>query len=164
MVVEAVTTAVLAGLFYLILRRSRLGQTPPFAPPPARERREPTAEEKTSALFAEGEAHLKAGRFSEAEAKFRSVERVNPKYPKLKNRLGIVFLEKGDYKRAVEAFEQAVREDPQIPSRHLNLAMAYKAMNKYSLAKRSLEKAIELAPENTKYQLLIKELEEEMNR
>lgn len=156
MIPEALTTVALAGMFYMILRRVNIRSGRPA------ELAEPAVEKgewSVTDLFAEGEVLLKSERFEEAAAKFLAVERQQPNYPKLANRLGIIYLEKGEYEKAVKAFEKAVREDPTKAVRHVNLAMAYKAVGKDAFAKRSLEQAINLAPENDKYKYLLAEIE-----
>ena len=159
MIAEAVTTIALAGLVYLILRRVSVPMMPGESrPPPVRKRETPPPASELDVLFAQAEEQLKAGKYDEAEKRLLSLERRQPHYPKLYNRLGIAYLEQGDYQRAVEAFERAVREDPQKASRHANLGMAYLQINKYSLAKKSLERAVELDPANEKYQRLLEEI------
>lgn len=158
MIVEILTTAALAGVFYLLLRRSQVL----LPKSETRQRKEPAVEPVLSLdqLFREGEDFLRQGKFSEAEGKFLEVKLHNPRYPKIDNRLGIVYTEKGEYARAVESFEQAVRENPMKAARHANLGVAYVHLKKIGLAKHSLERAIELSPANERYKQLLKELAE----
>jgi len=162
MIAETVTTVALAGLVYLFLRRlpllqgkERLREVPRRTISLKTEPDHPRAE--LDALFAEAERDLKAGHYPDAEKKLLVLERRQPHYPKLYNRLGIVYLEQGSFQRAVEAFERAVREDPAKSSRHANLGMAYLQVKKYSLAQKSFERAIEIEPKNDKYQELLEE-------
>ena len=128
-----------------------------------REQKEATAVPITNVdhLFREGEEFLKKGQLPEAEQKFLEIKLQNPRYPKIDNRLGIIYMEKGEYGRAIEAFERAVREDPTKAARHANLGVAYAQMKKYSLSRQSLKRAIELAPANERYKLLLEEIEKD---
>ena len=157
MTAEIVTTAALAGIFYLVLRKVSLPTGSRARP--ASEKTELKLENKLTSLFKEGEAALREGKLGEAEQKFLEVKLSEPRFPRVDNRLGIVYLEKGENEKAVEAFEQAVREDPTKAARHANLAIAYSQIKKYSLAKKTLERALELAPENERYKRLLEELE-----
>lgn len=158
MIAEAVTTIGLAGLLYFLIRRFLPG-------PPGEKLSTPESPGKRIApataldkLFVEAEGYLRVGLYNEAELKLLEIERLNPHYPKLYNRMGIVYLELGEYQKAVESFEHAVLEDPAKASRHANLGMAYLQVKKYSLAKKAIERALEIEPNNEKYKRLLNDV------
>ncbi len=166
MIAEAIATIGLAGLIYLLIRRflPALPGGPGESKPSAfASMLHPAAnagqiDPALNRLFAQAEEHLRAGRFNEAELKLLEVERINPHYPRLYNRLGIVYLETGEPQKAVAAFEHAVLGDPSKAARHANLGMAYLKAKKYSLAQKALERAVEIDPGNAKYRRLLEEV------
>jgi tetratricopeptide (TPR) repeat protein len=157
MVAEIITTAALAGIFYLLLARFA-GDFRALPSPPVAEKKE-DYERTVEEVFAQGEELLRKDKFAEAKAKFLEVERRGG-HPKIHNRLGIVYLETREHQKAVQVFEEAVREDPSKAVRHANLAVAYKEAKKFTLAKKSIEKALELDPGNEKYERIRKEMVE----
>jgi tetratricopeptide (TPR) repeat protein len=98
------------------------------------------------APFEEGVTALKAGRFDQAEAAFKSVLRGGGDLAYVHNNLGIVYQGRGQHPQAVAAFREAIRRDPRYVAPRVGLGASLAALGQLPEATRELEQALVLAP------------------
>jgi protein O-GlcNAc transferase len=116
------------------------------------------------APFEEGVKALKAGRFDEAEAAFKSVLRRGGDLAYVHNNLGIACQGRADHAQAVAAFRDAIRRDPRYVAPRIGLGSSLLALGRAAEANRELQQAVSLAPRESLARLqLAKAYEQERN-
>jgi tetratricopeptide (TPR) repeat protein len=103
---------------------------------------------EASKHFAEGVAHLQAGRLQEAERELRRAASLDPANAQAHNLLGSIYDRLGDSARAEAAFREAIRLEPSVPGFHNNLGISYLRQNRVEDAARVFTRALELDPQN----------------
>ena len=93
-----------------------------------------------------GEAHLKAGRFKEAEEAFRGMLQIDPEYAPALMRLGLVFNAADRHEEAAQNVRRVVEREPANAAAHEILAEALYGLQKYEEAAASAERALKLSP------------------
>jgi tetratricopeptide (TPR) repeat protein len=96
--------------------------------------------------LADGQAHLEAGRFAEAEEAFRSAVEARPDSAEAHYFLGLAHLRQDEDLLAAEAFEAALAIDPGLPGAHSSLGIAYYELGRHEEAEEQLERAVQLDP------------------
>jgi protein O-GlcNAc transferase len=98
-------------------------------------------------LKAQGDAHLKAGRYAEAEACYRQVMESDAQYSAAVVNLGFVLREQGRTNEAREVLERAVRVAAEDADSHYLLASILATTGPKDAEVSHLRKAIELRPD-----------------
>ena len=75
--------------------------------------------------FALGQAYLKSGRFSDAEAQFRIISRMEPDSPNGPFGMGQTYGEQGRYEEAIRRFEMAIDLDRNFHDAYAEMGYAY---------------------------------------
>ena len=101
--------------------------------------------EVADALFAQKQ-------FDKAEQLYLQLAKLDPRNPKLYNRLGVLFLELENFTDARDAFKAALAIDDARASRHYNYAMACYRLGQFREAQDSMIQALKRDPKNPKYQ------------
>ncbi len=122
----------------------------PVADPVSREVSQPQT------LKAQGDEHLKAGRYAEAEGCYRQVMESDAHYPGALINLGFVLREQGRTNEAREVLERAVRIAAEDADSHYLLASILETTGPRDTEVSHLRKAIELRPdfESARLQLI----------
>ena len=95
----------------------------------------------------QGDEHLKAGRYVDAERCYRQVAESDANYPAALINLGFVLREQGRIDEAREVLERAVRIAAEDPDSHYLLASILEATGPRDAEISHLQKAIELRPD-----------------
>ncbi|HUQ32713.1 MAG TPA: tetratricopeptide repeat protein [Pyrinomonadaceae bacterium] len=98
------------------------------------------------AYISEGEAHLKARRFKEAEEAFRGMLQIDPEYTPALMRLGLVYNAAGRYEEAARNISRVAEREPGNAAAHETLAEALYGQQKYEEAATSAERALKFSP------------------
>lgn len=114
-----------------------------------------------TATVESAEAAYKTGDFARAALLYEELVRDQADDLKLRNRLGLTYLELERFHEARDQFRVAVKEGTDVASHHANLAMAEYGLGHHLTAIRHLKRAIALNPETKKYQNLLSTIEEE---
>jgi tetratricopeptide (TPR) repeat protein len=97
-------------------------------------------------LVAEAIAHHKAGRLSEAEARYRAALRLSPGHPAILHNLGVLAAARGDHAAAIEHLDAVIAAEPQYVSAHYNRAVARQKLGQTKEAIRGFEHACAIDP------------------
>lgn len=98
-------------------------------------------------LMQEGLDHHHAGRFPQAEAKYREVLSLYPQHPDALNLLGVIAHQRGDHEKALDLIGQAMAAAPDVPEYHNTLGETLRALGKFEDAAASFREALALDPE-----------------
>ena len=99
------------------------------------------------AWFAIGNIHLRADRFEEAEASYRSAVRINPTNGSYHNNLGWAYMQQGKLDRAERSVREALRLDPDRGFAYLDTLGAIQIrQGELDKAEATLTEAVRLAP------------------
>ncbi len=99
------------------------------------------------AWFAIGNIQLRAGRFEEAEASYRSAVRINPSSGSYHNNLGWAYMQQGRLDKAEKAVREALRLDPDRGFAYLDTLGAIQIkQGDLNKAEATLTEAVRLAP------------------
>lgn len=112
---------------------------------------EKTAERQTKELMEQAQALARAGKTSEAEAKYIQVISLAPKYVKAYEELGRLYLREKQWKEAEETFRFLLKLDPQDASVLANLGELETARGDLEKALARYRAAVKLKPSNPKY-------------
>lgn len=96
-------------------------------------------------LYDRGGELYNEGKYSEAEGLLREVNRLNPNYADVLNKLGVMASIKGDNEQAVLYFKRALELNPAYTEASLNLAITYNDMGDFEGAKDVFEIASTIA-------------------
>jgi tetratricopeptide (TPR) repeat protein len=97
---------------------------------------------------ADGMAHQKAGRLSDAEAAYRAALAIYPGHALVTHNMGVISAAKGDHRAALDRFEAATVTQPQYASAHYNRGVALIALGRHRDAIQSLSRACTIEPEH----------------
>lgn len=98
-------------------------------------------------LKEQGDAHVKAGRYADAERCYRQVTESDATYPRALVNLGFVLREQGRAGEARDVLERAVRLGPEDADGHYLLASILQATGPRDLEVSHLKKAVDLRPD-----------------
>jgi tetratricopeptide (TPR) repeat protein len=101
-------------------------------------------------LFDQAFEHQQAGRFAQAEARYREVLAMDPRHADSLNQLGVVHHAQGRHDAAVGAIGKAIGIEATVASYHSNLGVALYAMGSLAEAIASFRRAVNLAPDYVK--------------
>ena len=96
-----------------------------------------------------------SGDWSTAEQAYRSALEIQPNFPPLHAKLGLIYQFQGRFGEAVESIEKALTLDPKLPDAHFFLGLAYYSLYEYQKAIESFQQAISQNPENVKAQVYL---------
>lgn len=99
----------------------------------------------------EGDRFFEQGNLVQAEECYLKAVIINPKNPKIYNRLGAIYLKNKNFKEALESFEAARDLDGQRASRHYNVALAAYESKNIAKARQAIDEALRLDPGSTSY-------------
>jgi predicted O-linked N-acetylglucosamine transferase (SPINDLY family) len=94
----------------------------------------------------EGLAHHQAGRFAEAEARYRRVLQMQPSQPDALHLLGVLALQVGQHAVAVDLIRRAIGVNRRVATYHGNLGVALQALGRIEEAAASLKRSVEIEP------------------
>ena len=92
-------------------------------------------------------AHVRSGRYPEAEAELRRALKAHPAHPDALNLMGVVLLQRGEHGRAVDCMRRAVRVSPESHSLRENLGEALRRAGDVTGARAEAEKLLRQAPD-----------------
>jgi Flp pilus assembly protein TadD len=98
-------------------------------------------------LNAHGIAAVREGRTAEAERAFLAALEADPKSPKARNNLGILYRRLGRTEEAIVMYGQAIALDPANPVPHKNLGLIYEEQGRRAEALRHFEQYRTLRPD-----------------
>ncbi len=104
-------------------------------------------------LFAEATASHQAGNLAEAEKLYRRLLKRHARDPALRERLGVVLMQRGNYSEAVGSLRQAIAEGRREASTYNNLALALSGDGRYEDAVEAARTATRLHPEKAEYHI-----------
>jgi len=96
-------------------------------------------------LYRQAATLFEEGNYREAEPLLKDILKLNPEYPDVLNKLGVVMSFKGSKEEAVLYFEKALRKNPLYTEASLNLAITYNEMNEFKKAQEVIAKAAQIA-------------------
>jgi tetratricopeptide (TPR) repeat protein len=79
---------------------------------------------------------------------YQQAVRIDPKYAKAWNRLGLAYENSKQYGKAIEAYQQAVRIDPEFAVAWYNLGRAYNETKLYAKANDAFQQAVRIDPKD----------------
>lgn len=94
-----------------------------------------------------GQALYRAGRITDAIARYREALRLQPKYPETHYNLGVALAHQGELDRAIEHYETALRFEPVYPEALNNLGNALVRAGRLEDALRRYEEALRHRPD-----------------
>jgi len=94
-----------------------------------------------------GQAHYRAGQYSEAELEFRVVLETQPRSPEVHTYLGEVYLEKGFYDQALDEFKLAFSIDSTFALAHYGMGNAFARQGKDEAAFTEYDRALRADPD-----------------
>lgn len=92
-------------------------------------------------------AHLRAGRFAEAEALLRRMVQARPGHPEAHEMLGVVLAQGGRPSEAIECFDRAIALRPDSAGARHNRAQALFTLGRTADARAELERAVAQKPD-----------------
>src|SRR5580658_8918073 len=104
-------------------------------------------------MLALAKAHIRAGRWREAEIICRDLVQDFPKCGQAWNHLGCIMAQRNNGLQAVACFERAIAEAPQEGSFHANLSEIYRRAGLFEQAVMHGHRAVDLAPRHTEARL-----------
>ena len=107
-----------------------------------------TPQGRVQQLLAQAVDAHQRGQLSQAQARYQSILRIQPKHPEVLHLLGIVAGQMGDYQRAVELIDSAIAVNPQDATYHSNRGIALRELGQREAAVASYDAAIILRPDN----------------
>ena len=102
--------------------------------------------DRTAALLDAARAHHRAGRFTEAEALYRSILEATPHDPDALHLLGMLSFQRGRHAQAVELVQRALRQRSDDAEMHHDLGNVLEAAGDLDAAAASYARTLELAP------------------
>ena len=96
-----------------------------------------------------------SGDWSTAEQAYRSALELQPDFPPLHAKVGLIYQFQGRFREAVGAIEKALTLDPELPDAHFFLGLAHYSLYEYQQAIESFQQAISQNPENVKAQVYL---------
>jgi tetratricopeptide (TPR) repeat protein len=97
--------------------------------------------------FEDAYAHLRAGRFAEAEALLRRMVAARPGHAEALEMLGVVIAQGGRPSEALEWLDRAIAQRPEAAGPRHNRAQALFALGRVAEARTELERAVETQPD-----------------
>jgi tetratricopeptide (TPR) repeat protein len=98
-------------------------------------------------LLAQGERHLEAGRWADAEAAFRRAAETEPLSAAALSKLGVALIRQGRRDDAEQAFARAVAANPGYAPAWSNLGNVYREKDQTAKALEAYERAIAADPD-----------------
>lgn len=99
----------------------------------------------------DGDRFFAEGNLEAAEQCYLKSVIINPRNPKIYNRLGAIYLKNKNFKEALESFEAARDLDGAIASRHYNVALAAYESKNLAKARQAIDEALRLDPGSISY-------------
>ncbi len=104
--------------------------------------------------ISDGDKFFASGDLIRAEDSYLRAVAINPKDPKIYNRLGAIYLKNKNFKEALESFEAARDLDGGRASRHYNVALAAYESKDFSTAQNAIDQALKLDADSANYKQL----------
>jgi tetratricopeptide (TPR) repeat protein len=99
------------------------------------------------AYLANGDEHLAADRFAEAEAAFKELLKLDPAYPPARLKLGLLYNSDRRFREAATLLEQLAREHPRDADAHEALAESLHGLGRHADSLQSAARATQLRPD-----------------
>ncbi|MGA8022785.1 MAG: tetratricopeptide repeat protein [Candidatus Acidiferrales bacterium] len=149
-----VVCAALAALISLgtcPVKASRLLRSQSSASPPA----SPVPQSEVPAVFAQGEAALRAGELDRAEADFRKVLAADPTVAGAYANLGVIAMRKQQWQHALDLLRKADHLAPTVAGIRLNIGLVYYRQNEFPQAIAPFESVVRDQPQSVQARYLL---------
>ncbi|MBU0573377.1 MAG: tetratricopeptide repeat protein [Candidatus Margulisbacteria bacterium] len=103
--------------------------------------------------------HIKANEFLRSKDLLEKALRLNPKDPRVKMHLGVVYIKMKEFEKAVIILRDLVADKSRLPEPRYHLARAYLGQKQTELARRELAIGYHLDPEDQRISKLLNECE-----